>query len=308
MTGLPPLDPGRSVNRPTADPEGWATVPEGRIQRGLALVLVSWRFLRERPRLLALPVLAAVAATAATLAFELPVLYLARHGSLSLALFFGALAAAFPLTFVSVFFNVAFLKMVRRHLDGQETSVRSGLRGAGERLPQIFGWSLLSAFVGSVLRALEQIPVVGGAAGGLVASVADFAWSLATFFVVPVLALEDLGPLQSVRRSAGVFRRRWGESVTGDIAIGAVTIIVALPGIVLVVIGFARIHHGAEATGLVLAAVGITLIAPAIAISSALTDLFLMFLYREATEGTVTGPFTAAQLQSGLRAKRRRWI
>jgi len=44
----------------------------------------------------------------------------------------------------------------------------------------------------------------------------DAAWALATFFVLPALAVEDAGAVAAARRSASVIRSRWGESVVGE--------------------------------------------------------------------------------------------
>ncbi len=260
----------------------------------------------ERPKLVALPGMAAIASVLAMFVIEIPVLFAVRDQSLKVALVLAAAAAALPLTFISVFFNVGFLKMVEAHLQGDAPTVSYGLRAARSRFPQILGWALLSASVGAVLRAIEELPVIGGWAGQLFSLIAGVAWSLATFFIVPVLALEGLGPIASVRRSAAVFRRRWGETVTGDIAIGLIAWFLIFPGTVLLVWAFIEFRHHAYALGIALGAGGVLLAAPASALSSALTDMFQYSLYREALGAAAAGPFTEADLHSGLKQKKRR--
>ncbi len=260
----------------------------------------------ERPKLVALPGMAAIASVLAMFVIEIPVLFAVRDQNLKVALVLAAAAAAFPLTFISVFFNVGFLEMVEAHLQGDAPTVSYGLGAARSRLPQILGWALLSASVGAVLRAIEELPVIGGWAAQLFSLVAGVAWSLATFFIVPVLALEGLGPFACVRRSAAIFRRRWGETVTGDIAIGLIAWFLIFPGTVLLVLAFIEFRHHSYALGIALGAGGVFLAAPAAAISSALTDMFQYFLYREALGAPATGPFAEADLHSGLRQKKRR--
>jgi hypothetical protein len=267
----------------------------------------SWRFLRGRPRLLVIPAISMVATTLVLAAFELPALYLGRHQSWSLETFIGGTAAVLPLTFISVFFNVAFLEMVKQHLDGEEPSVRQALRATRARLPVVFAWALLTATVGTLLRALSQIPILGGWLGSLISWIGDLAWSLATFFVVPVLVVEKLGPVASVRRSASVFKERWGESVTGDIAIGTIVVIAAIPGFVVGLEALSEFEAHDYASGLVIAAVAAVLLGPVIAVGSAVGDLFSYFLYRHATEGIVVGPFSSAQLDSAMEPKKRRF-
>ena len=59
-----------------------------------------------------------------------------------------------------------------------------------------------------------------GVAGEVIAGIAGVAWGLVTFLVVPVIALEGLGPWQALKRSGSLFRQRWGEQITGNLAIG----------------------------------------------------------------------------------------
>jgi len=46
------------------------------------------------------------------------------------------------------------------------------------------------------------------------------AWSLVTFLAVPVIAIEGTGPFETLKRSASLFKSRWGQQITGNIAIG----------------------------------------------------------------------------------------
>ncbi len=60
-----------------------------------------------------------------------------------------------------------------------------------------------------------------GWVGRLVVRLIGVAWTLASYFVVPVLAEEDLGPIEALRRSADLFRETWGEQVDGDLLFGS---------------------------------------------------------------------------------------
>jgi hypothetical protein len=48
------------------------------------------------------------------------------------------------------------------------------------------------------------------------------AWNVATFLVVPILAVEDVGPIEAVKRSTALLKRTWGEQIAGNLGIGAV--------------------------------------------------------------------------------------
>ena len=60
----------------------------------------------------------------------------------------------------------------------------------------------------------------GGALGDIAGRLIGTAWSLVTFLSVPVIAIEGTGPVQTLKRSGAMFRQRWGQQITGNLAIG----------------------------------------------------------------------------------------
>ena len=88
-------------------------------------------------------------------------------------------------------------------------------------------WALVAATVGMILRTIEERM---GLIGRIIMKIIGVAWALACYFVVPVLAFEDLTPFSAVKRSAKLFRDTWGERVAGGFSIGMVFLLLALPG------------------------------------------------------------------------------
>jgi hypothetical protein len=177
---------------------------------------------------------------------------------------------------------------------------------ASSRLGAIALWSLIATVVGIALRALDQLPAVGGLAGRAVEWLADIAWALATFFVVPVLALEDVGAPVALRRSADTIRRSWGESVTGAVVMGSVF---GMAGVVAASVGGIGLGLGIAGftPGYLVAAIGAAgLVAVAVG-QTAVSQVFRLALYRYATGSGATGPFAAADLQAAFRPRRRRF-
>jgi hypothetical protein len=43
-------------------------------------------------------------------------------------------------------------------------------------------------------------------------------WEVITFLVVPVLLYEPVGPVDGIKRSASIFKQRWGDQMTGNVA------------------------------------------------------------------------------------------
>ena len=130
--------------------------------------------------------------------------------------------------FIMVFFNVALVGVANSRLMGGSWTFRDGMELAWARKGTIFLWALLAATVGMVLRTIEERM---GLIGRIIMRLIGVAWTLACYFVVPVLAFEDLTPFKAVKRSAKLFRDTWGERVAGGFSIGMVFMLLALPGI-----------------------------------------------------------------------------
>jgi hypothetical protein len=207
---------------------------------------------------------------------------------------------------VTVFFNVALAAAASTGLAGGDSTVGEGLRAARGRLGVIAAWALVQTVVGVIISAIQSATnesVVGRILGGLV----SFAWSAATFFVVPIIALEGVGPKQAFQRSVSVLRERWGEGVVGSAsASGAVFLLALLPLLALGGGGFALINSGQDVAGGVLLALAGAVLVVAILIGSTVNAIFRVALYRFATDGTVVGGFDPAQMQAAFAPRKRR--
>jgi hypothetical protein len=281
----------------------------GRISNTWALVKQSFAILREDEELMLLPVLSAIACIAVTVSllagsglFFYPQIRaaIAAQGTwhpggatLLLSVFFFYLANYF----VIVFFNTALVSAASIRLEGGNPTVRDGLHIAWSRVGVIFQWAVLAATVGMVLRMIEDRSSL---IGRLVASLVGIAWTLATFFVVPVLAFENLGPIEALKRSAELFRRNWGEEVVGTFSFGLIFFLLAVPGVLLPVFGGAL----AGGTGVTVGASLMFIYFIFLAVVSASTHgIFLAALYRYATSGTVSPGFSPDTLSSAWQPK-----
>ncbi len=135
--------------------------------------------------------------------------------------------------FVIVFFNVALVGVANSRLMGGTWTFRDGLELAWERKGTILQWALVAATVGVILRTLEERL---GLIGRIIMRIIGIAWTLACYFVVPVLAFEDLTPIEAVKRSAKLFHDTWGEKVIGGFSLSLVSLMLMLPGIGFVIL------------------------------------------------------------------------
>jgi uncharacterized protein DUF6159 len=273
-----------------------------RIRRGWALSKKSWGLLREHRELIRFPLYGAAATIVCAAIVVGPGIYLIEDGK---AAFGGPLAVIgfYLLALIGFYFSVGLAAAADMIFHGREATVGDGLAVSRERLSQIAGWAAISTVVGLVLSALENQAGVAGSVFGRLLAVG---WSLITFLAAPVIALEGTGPIETLKRSASLFKSRWGQQATGNIAIGgAVFLLGVLPSAALIGLGI-LIWATTSFVGALLVVLGVIGFAIAMLISSALSGIFGVALYRYAIDGEAVGGFTAEELESAVRTKRGR--
>ncbi|MDX6601653.1 MAG: hypothetical protein QOF13_855 [Solirubrobacterales bacterium] len=272
-----------------------------RIKRGWQLTKKSWGLLRENPALLRFPLYGGAATIVCAIIVIGPGVYLIEDDQ---TIFGGALAVIgfYLLAVIGTYFSVGLAAAADMIFHGREAGVDDGLAVARTRLSQIAGWAAVSTAIGIVLSALENQGALGQIAGRLLA----VGWSLITFLAVPVIALEGTGPFETLKRSSSLFKSRWGAQVTGNIAIGgAVFLFGVLPSALLIFAGF-LIWASAGFAGALLLVLGVIGLAISMLVSSALSNIFGVALYRYALDGEAVGGFTADELNSAVRTRKGR--
>jgi hypothetical protein len=264
-----------------------------RITRGIELTKQSWRVLQEEKTLLVFPLFSGVACALVFASFALPV-WLSGYGvdmldegkvpqdPLAYLLLF---AFYFVNYFVIVFFNSALISCAIIRFHGGDAKVSDGISAAMSRLPQIAGWALVSATVGVLLKAIEsRSEKLGQLAAGLLGA----GWAIATYFVVPVLVVEGVGPIEAVKRSFSILRKAWGESLVAQFGIGLIVMLATLVAIVPAVLGVISGNMIAAGIG-----IGITVLLVIVIslVSAALNTIILAALYLYAAEGQVPQQF-----------------
>jgi hypothetical protein len=269
-----------------------------RIRRGFRLLGASWQVIKADRELLVLPVISfgIILVVTASLSGVAWASGLGRERE-SLGVVDYVLLGIFYFVsyFVAIFFNAAVVGAATIRLGGGDPTVRDGLRLAASKTGKIAGWAAVSATVGLILRSLEER---FGFLGDLIVGLIGAVWGAVTFFVVPVLLYEPAGVIEGIKRSASIFKQRWGEQMTGNVSIGLAMFIIAIP-VVLVAGALAAIS---VPLGL---AVGILAIGALVAVGSALSGVFQAALYRYATTGETAGAFSGQDLQGAFRPKRR---
>ncbi len=273
-----------------------------RISRGWSLMGQSWRVLMLDKELLVFPVISGIAAILVAATFIVPLFtsgYIESFDSGEGAptdpmVYVWGFAFYFVSYFVMVFFNTAIVSCALERLRGGDPTVGSGFRGAISLLPQILAWSLLSATVGFALRMIEER--VDGL-GRIVTGLIGVAWSVATYFVVPVLVAERVGPFAALKRSSQVLRKSWGEALVANFGIGVIVFLVSIFAFIPAVLGIATGTTAGAVLGIAVTVVAFGLI---MAGSSALNAVLVTALYEYAVAGRVPRGFDEDTLRSAF--------
>ena len=203
--------------------------------------------------------------------------------------------------FVIFFCNTALVGAALIRLRGGDPTVADGFKIAISRVKPILGYALIAATVGMALRMISER---SGVLGRFIVSLVGLAWNVATFLVVPVLAAEDIGPVDAVKRSSAYLRKTWGEQIVGNAGMGMVF---GLLGFVTILVGVALIIGAAmtESAILIGVAVGVLVLAlMAISLVSAtLGGIYQAAVYRYAAEGDAGKFFSASMVQEAFRTK-----
>lgn len=279
-----------------------------RLVNSWQMLKASWKVLTADKELLIFPLMSTLALMLVTAAFLVPLFFSNIFDSL---LGNGLQAAGFVVVFlfylvqytVIFFANTALVGATLIRLHGGDPTIRDGLQIASQRFGPILGYALIAATVGMLLRGLSSR---SKGMGRLVVSLLGTAWNIATYLVVPVLAVEGIGPIEAVKRSAALLRRTWGEQIAGNIGLGGLFAL----AIFIVLLLFAPLYYlvisleSVSIIGLVLlTAVLILIICILGLLKSTLEGIYSAAVYQYAVEGQSSGFFDENLVRGAFRSQ-----
>jgi hypothetical protein len=254
------------------------------------LMGASWDVLKRTKGLLVFPLLSCICCLLVMLSFALPAYKTGAweppaHGAApaeKAAYYVVLFAFYFCNYFVITFFNTAIVAGAMSRMAGGEPSVAGCLRAAVTRIHLIVGWALLAATVGLILRIIEE---QSEKVGRFVAGLLGMAWSMISFLVIPVLVMEEKGPLAALKQSTTLLKRTWGEQLVGNFSFGVVFFLLNLPAVIIAVIGIFLWISG-QAMALAVTCIGAAIVYTIVLalIQSALQSIFQAAVYMHTQE------------------------
>jgi hypothetical protein len=261
----------------------------GRIGRSIQLVGQSYRVLMQDKELMILPLISGVLIVGVSISFFFGFNMAASleaedKSALTIPMFLMYVATYA----IGIFFQASVVAGATERLRGGDPTVASALAAAGRRVVPILMWAIVAATVGMLLRALQNR---AGFIGKIVVGLVGAAWSLATFFVVPVLVLENRSVGDSFGRSVKVFKETWGETFVGSATLGVAMVCAWLTLIAITGLG-AWVGLGMLALGIgAVGAIFLSVLFPA------LQGVFVASLFQYATNGAAPAGYDADLLR-----------
>jgi len=121
-------------------------------------------------------------------------------------------------------------------------------------------------------------------------------WEVVTWLAVPVIVAEGTGPIESLKRSAGLFRHTWGENLVGQLGFGLIGLVALVPGAVIT----ALLMVTMPAVGIV---VGVLWVIITSVVISAMTGIFRTVLYQYASGAPIPAEFDHTDLAAAFRTR-----
>jgi len=277
-----------------------------RIQRSWELVKASFEVLKQDRELILFPIVSGAIMFFVTLTFLIPTLVgnffdnlfvngIPIFGYIVLFLFY-------LVQYTVVYYNsTALVGAAMIRLRGGDPTVKDGYKIAWSHLLPIIGWALLSATVGLILNMLSSNSKNKGRGKSLIASFLGAAWNVLTFLVVPVLAVEGLGPIQAVKRSWELLKGTWGEQISGKLSIGLIFGLIGFGGGALLVglgVGLSILLESVI-PAIILGVLLFLFITVLSLLNSTLSSIFSAAVYEYAVEGK-TGLFDAKLIEESI--------
>ncbi|MGA1847807.1 MAG: DUF6159 family protein [Thermoplasmatota archaeon] len=257
-----------------------------RMSNSWVITKACFRVLWRNPKLLEFPLISMIASLWILAGFTGLIFFapeISGEGSSLVVVIPASVMMYYLVVLVTIFCNVAIVGSAGMMLEGRSPSLGDGLRFAWSRIWHIIGWTLITATVTFILQMIQSR---SGALGRIVIGIIGFAWTVLTYFVVPVLVFEGVGPIKAIRRSKDILRRTWGESLIANFSIGMITGLFMLAFILLIgPVCIYLISLGAVVLALYLGIVLILALVLVALINTALKGILMASLYKYSVTG-----------------------
>lgn len=273
---------------------------------------LSYGLLREHKHLSVFPLLSTTAAFLVLLSFALPLwgfglleewsaaMDTSGEGTQDATMYVTAFLFYFCNYFVIVFFNSALCACVMEIFERGDASIGFGLKFATRRIHSIFGWALVSAVIGMLLKAFER----NQKAGRFIAAILGSAWTAMTYFVIPIIVVDGVGPIEAFKRSMRTLKSTWGTALMGNFSMGLIGFLLMLPVFAMGALLFwFAFSNQSDFLWIIAILSTVLMMMAALAAAAAADGIFKAYLYTYATGRSLPDSVDASEFADAFRAR-----
>ncbi len=278
----------------------------GRFKASKLLVRESWLLLKQDKEMIFFPILSVITSLVFLAAVAGVYFFAVLGGNAEAAKNYQAslpveivmlFVVYFATYFITIFFQTGIITIANGRLNNQDLTFADGMKNSFGHIGKIALWSVVAATVGTILRMIAERSRL---LGRIIIAILGAAWSILTFFIVPVIIFENLSLKESLKKSASIIKRTWGETIIINVGVGLFFVVLILLGAVVFFLSFFSHNVTVIIGALILLAVYIIVL---IIISSTLDVIFKLALYRYAESGVAPAGFSGEALNLAFKKK-----
>lgn len=121
----------------------------------------------------------------------------------------------------TIFISSALTLCTAQYLDHEKTSVITAFKIISQRIGKLIVWGVINTIISIVMFGIESVlsnrsQVLANLADGLEKT----AWMIISFFVLPIILLENLNAFSAIKRSGGLLKKTWGSALVSCAGLG----------------------------------------------------------------------------------------
>lgn len=269
------------------------------IGRSITLIKASWEVIKKDREILLFPFLSGMVCIIITISFLIPAFVIESGLNIRTndnPLFYIGIFLFYLVTyFVVIFFNSGLVACAHIRLTGGDPTFSQGIQIAAKHIKNIFFWALISATIGLILQILRGNR--NNVITNIITSMIGVAWNLLTFFVIPIMIIENRPVITSIKESVALFRRTWGETVVGQAGVSLIFFLIGLAGFIPVFLAFAT---GIFSLIVTFGILYVLLLVLLFVLGNAMQGVFNTALYLYAKDGVVPVGFSRELIESSF--------
>lgn len=213
----------------------------------------------------------------------------------------------FVMNMVFTFVSALFVHLVYTRLEGKDATISESWAVVKKRAAPLALFSIVNSVVRYLIDLAQRKLPLGGK---IIAFLGGIAWTVATIFAIPVIVTSDekLTPQETIKRSAGLIRRTWGEGVIAQFGIAAITSLIAFFYMLFFGALGALAFYATPVASVPVIAIGVIGLIAFMIVASILSAIAQAALFFYAKTGTEPAAFNKELLQSAMTPRKARKI